>query len=80
MPLQINPVTSLNLFRVKGNFQTIGREGFKLTNPSNTDNLYVTSAPTVDDMDEGSAMFSVVGGVYKIHFKIGGVIKSATIT
>jgi len=80
MPLQLKPVTSLNLFGVKSNFQKIQREGFKLTNPSGSDNLYSTTAPTADEMDEGAAALSLVGGVYKIHIKMNGVVKSATLT
>ena len=76
--IKVNPVTSLNLFSVKKNFETIGREAWSLQKP--TDSTFVDTAPGTDDLEEGQAVFYVNGATYKIYFKINGAIKSVAIT
>jgi hypothetical protein len=81
MPIQNQPLTSLSLTQIKGITDNISRNAFKLMNPGGAEGkLYVDTAPTVADLDEGSAVFYFDGATYKLYFRINGVIKSATLT
>lgn len=78
MGINLTPVTSLNLFGVKKNFETIGRQAWNLQKP--TDSSYVASAPGTDDLEEGQAVLYDDGANFRIYVKINGSIRYATLT
>ena len=80
MPLPLNIVTSLNLMQVKRNFETIAKNSSSLLHPSTGGEMYVSTAPGVDDLAEGQAVFYVNGAVYRKYYKINGVIKYQNLT
>lgn len=78
MPIDIKPVTSLDLFTVKRNFEKIGRNGWSLQKPTNAN--FVSAAPSTADLDEGQAVFYVNGATYRIYFKVNGNIRYVALT
>ncbi|MFH1561849.1 MAG: hypothetical protein ABIF11_00310 [Nitrospirota bacterium] len=79
MPIPLKPTTSLDLWQVKKNFESIARNALSLQNPSEGGNLYVDAVPGTADLSEGQAVFYINGANYRLYFRIGGVIKYATL-
>ena len=71
--INLKPVTSLDLYGVKRNFETLQRNAWNLQNPTNA--TFVSAAPSTADLDEGQAVFYVNGATYRIYFKINDTIK-----
>ena len=80
MPIQTNPVRTLNLFSIKKAVEKLSRDGKKLTNVTQSGNTYVSSQPTVNDLDEGAEVYWLDSGTMKKVEKIGGTLYSTTLT
>ena len=80
MPIQTSKVNSLNLFSIKRAIETISRNGKKLTNVTESGNTYVSSQPSVNDLDEGAEVYWLDSGTMKKVEKIGGNLYSTTLT
>ena len=81
MPIKVGAINALNLFLVKNAVEKLGREAFKLTNPSGMeDRLYTDAVPTTSNLEEGAAIFYISGADYRIYFNINDTIKYIALT
>ena len=80
MPIQTNPVQTLNLVSIKKAIQTLSKQGKKLTNVTAGGNSYVSSQPVAGDIDEGSEIYWNDSGTMKKVEKIGGTLYYTTLT
>jgi len=81
MPIQVSPVSALNLFQIKNAIENLGRNAFSLANPSGGQGaLFTDTVPTTDNLEEGQAIFYYDGANYRIYFNINNVIKFVALT
>ena len=77
--IQIPPLTD-DINTLKRAIEKIAREAQSTQNPGGQeDQVYVDTAPGVDDIKEGQFVPYLNAGVYKVYTKLDGVIKSWTL-
>ena len=81
MPIQVSPVSALNLFQIKNAIDKLSRDSFSLANPGGGEGeLFVDTVPTTDTLESGQAIFYYDGANYRIYFNINNVIKFVALT
>ena len=73
MPIQLSKINTDNL-TVKNALEKLGRDSFKLTNPSQGGTLHTTEAPSLSTLDEGSVQFVLTGGTMYLYTKINNTL------
>lgn len=81
MPIQIQPITKLDLLQIKTAIEKIAREAQAVQNTSGQkDNIYTDVAPTVDSIAEGQEVYYVNGATIRKYTKINGAIRYWNLT
>ncbi len=76
MPVKIGSVNTDQPATIKKAIEEIARSGLSLQKPSEGDELYLLTIPTVSDLSEGQLVFYFDGGTtYRLYTKINNVIR-----